>query len=679
LKVARKSDVDLSEVQQSEVHQTEATNDSDIDLPQVQESRVCQLEVARKSDIDPSEVQQSEVCQSEATVDLLEVQESEGNQLEVAMESDSGDELVDGVDDGVRQSSTPDENMRATVESDSGDELGDGVDDGVRQSSSADNNVRATVGHYCFYCDTLQTNVKGHWLRKHAREWEVKFIRACTEPRARLALIYKLRSMGDTRHYFHCPVSDNECTLTHESDAVHHTQSSVDDLSAAVAVTTDRGQCEHAPTFVDAEHTSDQITTEQHDTEDDERKPGHSTVSQSLQVQQVEDITSSVVDSEPCQRANSHKHRSKLPMRPCPYCGKMMVRLTRHLRRMHADVAAVADAARLGPKAQRQIFTQQKRLGINKYNLDNVGKRDFVLLRERATKDHKFENAIVCDMCSGVFSRQWFHVHRAKCMGDSCMQPSSVPAAVYYSPNDVTEQFKTRILSKFLRDQVGSFCVKDATMRYIGSKLYAKIRSRQEKSSEVRKGVMADMRRLGTLFFHFKSACCEAVRKDPGRIVAASDDNVCLTDMFIRTNFDILESACVAQTSGEGEAQKSALMMSLYYLLIKCAKIIRVRFLTRNKDIEASQTMEFLEVLREEKHTLIGSAIYVTNKNRNTRLRRPQELPKEEHMATLRQYIIERVQSLCADQFVVWTSNEFVELRDLTCSRLTLFNGRRGK
>ena len=61
-------------------------------------------------------------------------------------------------------------------------------------------------------------------------------------------------------------------------------------------------------------------------------------------------------------------------------------------------------------------------------------------------------------------------------------------------------------------------------------------------------------------------------------------------------------------------------MISLYYLLVKGAKIVRVYYLTKENTVTANAVAEFLEVLAYNKYNLIGSAVYANNKNRQTRL-----------------------------------------------------------
>lgn len=41
-------------------------------------------------------------------------------------------------------------------------------------------------------------------------------------------------------------------------------------------------------------------------------------------------------------------------------------------------------------------------------------------------------------------------------------------------------------------------------------------------------------------------------------------------------------------------------------------------------------------------------------------------------------HIKKRISELCSDEFTFWSAGVFIELRNITMSRLTLWNGRRG-
>ena len=380
----------------------------------------------------------------------------------------------------------------------------------------------------------------------------------------------------------------------------------------------------------------------------------------------------SMVQSLPALNSNCKQHDR--PARPCPFCGELKVRVTRHLRSVHKNEQLISSAVKGGAKKQRAALRMFKREGIDKYNMSHIGDEQFHFQRERQSKSSIFENGVVCDKCKGVFSKVWFANHRKKCIEDACVLSKSVPAKVVYSSFDVSEQFKADVLSRFNSDEVGQFCQNDATMRLIGSKLYTRLKGRKDKQKEVRRSVMTDMRRLATLFSKFKVASLQNGEEEQA---ANSEKQLVLTDMFTQSNFSFLEEACLEQTKGEKE-DKHGLMLSLYYLLVKCGRIIRVRCLVQGQKQQATAVAEFLELLKDEKHNLVGHAMYATNRNRQTKLRRPQELPKEADLTTLKEYTVNRMSTLFDDPYQPWTTAEFIEIRDLACCRITLFNARRG-
>jgi integrase len=370
------------------------------------------------------------------------------------------------------------------------------------------------------------------------------------------------------------------------------------------------------------------------------------------------------------------RQRTDRPARPCPFCGQFKVRLTRHLRTVHKKESAVSNCLMQDLSEQRAVYKQLKRSGIMAYNMKVAGQKDINLQRERTCKTQS--KAVVCDCCSGVFNRRWFAAHKQKCDAKQGVEPRPINASVVFSSLNVPEEFKTDVLSKFSSDEVGRLCQQDETIIMIGHKLYLKVKARKDKKVQVRRSVMTDMRRLGHLYIHFQTIDQRNANQSAG------DCSMSVLDMFRRQNFNVLEEACASYTAadessgGKNKPDKSGLQLALYYLLIKAAKILKVFYLVKNDNLKSSETAEFLDVLHFSKDSLIGGAIYNTNKNRNTKLRRVDNLPQLEDLSNLKTHMVSRMQQILNDEFLLWTSSIFVEVRDLACARLTLFNARRG-
>ena len=153
--------------------------------------------------------------------------------------------------------------------------------------------------------------------------------------------------------------------------------------------------------------------------------------------------------------------------------------------------------------------------------------------------------------------------------------------------------------------------------------------------------------------------------------------SITVLDMSKRENFEITHTS--SNDDDAGKKEKNGLAIALYYLLIKTAKIIKVYHLINDRNDLASRTSEFIEVLQISKQDIIGGAIYNTNNNRQEKLRRVDELPIQAELQKLKSFMCSRMKEMLSGPYDMWTVKEFVELRDIVCARLALFNARRGR
>lgn len=147
-------------------------------------------------------------------------------------------------------------------------------------------------------------------------------------------------------------------------------------------------------------------------------------------------------------------------------------------------------------------------------------------------------------------------------------------------------------------------------------------------------------------------------------------------DIFIRENFPKLRTAIDSYTSNEDDSVKAGLKQNVYYLLKRSAKTLRAMQLEEGKEDVAKKVSQFVELLELWDDIMFGDAVYETNKRREIFLRRPEQLPNEDDMASIREHILSRIEWLTS-QLTLFTTTDFVELRDLLLSRLVIINGRR--
>lgn len=106
----------------------------------------------------------------------------------------------------------------------------------------------------------------------------------------------------------------------------------------------------------------------------------------------------------------------------------------------------------------------------------------------------------------------------------------------------------------------------------------------------------------------------------------------------------------------------------------RCAKVKHVK----HDDDKASEIDKFVTVFQLNYKNVFADATYALNRNRQIKLRRPQELPADEDVKKLKDYTVQRMNELLCDPYQTWDTHSFVEMRDLTVCRLTVFNARRG-
>ena len=144
---------------------------------------------------------------------------------------------------------------------------------------------------------------------------------------------------------------------------------------------------------------------------------------------------------------------------------------------------------------------------------------------ERERSDGSDDNLVACTTCKGFFSRKYFNRHQKDCKDSTSGNSKPLPVNVLKACRDdkVSDEFKSEILAKFKCDQIGNFCKSNPTLISIGKKIFqGRINTRQDKVEEVRRGVMNEMRKLGSLYVLEKFE---------------------VGDMFLRKNFEILENA----------------------------------------------------------------------------------------------------------------------------------------
>ena len=134
--------------------------------------------------------------------------------------------------------------------------------------------------------------------------------------------------------------------------------------------------------------------------------------------------------------------------------------------------------------------------------------------------------------------------------------------------------------------------------------------------------------------------------------------------MFCRENFNILCEAVDEVTTSEKAELKAGARMNLYYLLLKSTKLLRDKLFLQKEDVHYDELNKFYEYLKANED-VIKDAIYSLNNRSLKQLRKPDQLPLDQDIDNLHNYIFSQISQFeCAFEF--WEAGRFIELRNLT-------------
>jgi hypothetical protein len=369
----------------------------------------------------------------------------------------------------------------------------------------------------------------------------------------------------------------------------------------------------------------------------------------------------------------AEKMQKKRPKRPCPFCGKMASRLTDHIKRKHKNEESVINALSLPKELRDREFQTFKKEGIFKVNSSLLSKEDSPDF-ENLLHERRFINSsstVVCSLCKGFYSKRRISRHKKTCFRaeKSTDYPTSCNVSLLRNNEEFSEDYRKEILDGFHGNEVGKLIRSDTWIKQFGFLSYQNFVG-TEKRAEKRKSLMSNLRRLGHLFLEFKKIMLE---KNPNLAF-----NSC-REMFKRDNILGIQSAINSMTTDSENVIKSGLKVSLRYLISDVCRVMKAYFLFTRQDDEAEEMNKFIDVLQVYWPSFFATAEESVLKKRQSHLRRPSRLPKEEDVETLKIFTKEIIENLSSNAgYQILENNNYCQLRDTVVCRLTLFNARRG-
>lgn len=313
----------------------------------------------------------------------------------------------------------------------------------------------------------------------------------------------------------------------------------------------------------------------------------------------------------------------------------------------------------MSEKERNKGFEKLRKEGIEIFNKKQAALDDPKYMAERQIG--KDDTLVQCSKCKGFYKRNLFYRHKELCIGDDAV----VPRKLEISARDVDnydKEFHSEILSRFQRDDIGNLCRTDRALFIIGRRLFQVKQKKVDKDMEKRKSVMSDMRLLARVYLAFQHYIPESNT---------------LENMYLRENFPSLERAIDDVTKSSDGKLKHGVKYSLYFLLRTSVDYLVGYHNSMKNDEKVNEFEKFIKTLEFHKDIVFGDAIYAIELSRLERLRVPENRILEEDIETLREHTLKVIKRLTCEYTFIGI-HEYVLLRDALCSRITLYNARRG-
>lgn len=206
-------------------------------------------------------------------------------------------------------------------------------------------------------------------------------------------------------------------------------------------------------------------------------------------------------------------------------------------------------------------------------------------------------------------------------------------------------------------------CRKNHLLKQMGYRIFNKKRHSVSKEAECRKNSMTEMRQLANLFLEYKNV--------PG---APKDAKI--EDMFRKggENTAILYEAIRRRGQCSTAKTKHGLLKNIKSVIRRSAKHLEAIYDEKNDDAKVADVQGFRRQFQFRDPEVFAEAEHIAIE-RTFEKRRPAELPCEEMVKRLHDFIKEQITAVSED----FSLQNYALLRNLVVCRLTLYNARRGE
>ena len=168
---------------------------------------------------------------------------------------------------------------------------------------------------------------------------------------------------------------------------------------------------------------------------------------------------------------NKVHYKSKLkqrPRRPCLYCERLVLQISRHLKEVHKNEPEIKEAMKLSKEKRVKFMSTLRKKGMMEYNRNAAKSNSTNIQPERKGRGTDY---VICSKCFSTISKQNARQHKCANKQDLKFLPT-----LY-----TNEQFDEKINSKFQKDSVGEFHKTNEYLQLLGRRLYKRtIRNKQK-------------------------------------------------------------------------------------------------------------------------------------------------------------------------------------------------------
>ena len=322
----------------------------------------------------------------------------------------------------------------------------------------------------------------------------------------------------------------------------------------------------------------------------------------------------------------------------------------------------MATALRSDRDTRIEIFAEIRRLAILKTNTEQS--KAEIPKYERERNQGVQENLISCSSCKAMISRRSMARH-----AHLCIEGNSYPISmgIFGLENqDLDSDFHKQVLNGLRDDTCGNYILKDKWLLCFGRYVFTGKNKDPGKIVETVKTVRNQMRQLSRLFIELQT------------LRPVFDLNKNIIDLFHHRNHENLMKAVNNLSMDHDKNLKHGLKLGLYFTILSAAKFFHAFFLQQEKDELTNQLDKFVRVLKMNEPLNFGDARFKMEQQRQRVSRKPHALPLEEDLEVVRKSLMSTIKAISDLDMLEITIQDYVKLRNATCTRLTLLNARRG-